>query len=394
VRSRPHRGSSQRGVRPNCGPSVATRTLVGPRRPTWGVPALSSVLLGLLGCSATEGLTVQPVVIRSGPGSLGGNRDAIARYYQTIFATMRDALRGGTRDSLAELRYLVQLHKKDEMVPFAREQIERFELLADGLEFELGLGELCEISLRTEKPATTTKQEFRFRMSGSPEHAIVLGGGDEDGVAFRVFVKMRDFAATGQFVETGHNLTLKVPDEHDLAGGKRLEIPFEVPGATPATTIREMLITVEMLPGVVRVDGRRLPVSQMARKRLSRSEVDRLPEAERLARGPSGYARCATYKALLYPEGYESIEKKPLVTLLEAIRRGDAKLFRHVFLATHFMPEKDREMATSRLIIWVRSGTGEQARVAMGCLRIMLRVDRSVTDRDAWLLWWNSRKPK
>ncbi len=345
-------------------------------------------------CTSPEALTIHSVVIRSDSGPLSPTAVGVEKYYRTIFATMRDALRGGTRDSLAELRYLLQIHKKEGMVSFAIEQMERFELLADGLEFELELGDLCDISLNTAKPTALSKLDFTFRMRGPGNEKVVLGGSDEDGVAFQVLLKMRDFDATGQFLETSQNLTLKVDDEHRLVDGKTLEIPFIVPGARAQTTIREILVTVAMLPGNVVVDGRRLPISQIAHERLSRREVERLPVAERLARGPSGYPHCDTYTSLFYPEGHESIAKKPLTTLLEAIRRGDAKLFRHVFLAAHFMPEKDHEKAMSRLIRWVRSGTAEQARVAMGSLRVLSRVDRPVTDRDAWLLWWKSRKPK
>ena len=48
----------------------------------------------------------------------------------------------------------------------------------------------------------------------------------------------------------------------------------------------------------------------------------------------------------------------------------------------------------TQLVGWVRTGTPDQGQVAMGALRVLSRQDIPVTDRRAWLRWWQVHKMK
>ena len=97
---------------------------------------------------------------------------------------------------------------------------------------------------------------------------------------------------------------------------------------------------------------------------------------------------------MLFPAGYESIQRAPLTTLVEALRRGEQEYARHLFLAAHFMPEDKRELAMKHLIQKIRfaSEADEMVPPSMGALRVLSREDLPVTDRRAWLLWWQNRE--
>ena len=365
----------------------------GRRRVPWPRAALwAGILPWIPGCTASEGLVISPVVIRSPDRPHDSNTRALESYYQTVFARMRDALHGGGADGLAELRYMIQLHKSDDMVEFAAKQMASFELLADGLEFELGMRSRCSIEMVTRSPHAHAAQEYRFRMRPiAGDRGVELGGSGSDTVRFQIHLEFRDFDAYGQHVDATHNLTRLVSENHELTIGNDLLIPFELPASRPQTVIRELKMTVEMLPSVVRIEDRAIPVSQITRQRQTRREVDALSDVDKLNRGVRGYVECCNYSVLLYPEGFENVERKPLKSMLVAMQRGTRDLFPYVFLSAHFMPEKDRETAMSRLIRWVRNGTPAQARAAMGSLRVLSREGISTADRDGWLLWWKTR---
>jgi hypothetical protein len=83
-----------------------------------------------------------------------------------------------------------------------------------------------------------------------------------------------------------------------------------------------------------------------------------------------------------------------MVTLVEALRRGEAKYARHVFLACHFMPATEREKAMELLVEKIRfaKDSDELARAAMGSLRLLSGQDIPVTDRRQWLVWWQTHR--
>ncbi|MEE2887332.1 MAG: hypothetical protein VX951_07855 [Planctomycetota bacterium] len=350
--------------------------------------ALVSAWLGLTACASGPDLRLERLVLESKPLPRGGSSEAVVAYYDAVFSKMRDALHSGGTEGLAELRFLIQQHKRDDMVGTAATRMRQFELLADGLQFELKLPELCSV-VRTDASAPVgATQKFAVRLRQNGERVLECGGTGDQEVVFRVVVRLRDFDSSGQFVEMEDSVPLRVKNRQRLTAGAELVLPFELPGAAPATVIREMAVRVELLPCVVSLDGHEVPVSQSGRKRLTPAEIAQLPPKDRLLYSTRGHTPCAVLDVLVYPKGYESVEKNPLATMREAQRRGDAKYFQHTFLAAHFMPTKDRDKAMAVLIQHVRNGTASQARVAMGALRLLSREEFEITERRAWLMWW------
>lgn len=356
----------------------------------WLVVCAALVLawLGLTACASGPDLRLGRLVLASKPLPRGGSSEAVVEYYDAVFSKMRDALHSGGVEGLAELRFLIQQHKRDDMVGTAATRMRQFELLADGLQLELELPELCKV-VRTDADAPVgATQKFALRLRQKGERVLECGGTDEQEVVFRVVVRLRDFDSSGQFVEMEDSVPLRVKKRQRLTAGAELVLPFELPGAAQATVIREMAVRVELLPCVVTLDGREVPVCQSGRKRLTPAETEQLLPKERFLYSTRGHTPCAVLDVLVYPKGYESVEKNPLVTMREAQRRGDAKYFQHTFLAAHFMPTKDRDKAMAVLMQHVRNGTASQARVAMGALRLLSREDIEITERRAWLIWW------
>ena len=93
-----------------------------------------------------------------------------------------------------------------------------------------------------------------------------------------------------------------------------------------------------------------------------------------------------------WPAGYEAIAKAPLVTLREALRRGDPAHFAHVFVAASFAGADERDAATALLIEQVRFGRQDQALVAMAALQVLTGAQLPSGDREAWLAWWQARR--
>lgn len=349
---------------------------------------LLTCLPGLTGCASDPGLNLGQLVIESKPLLGGGSSEAVAAYYNTVFSQMRDALRGGGSDGLIALRYLIQQHKRDDMVGTAADRMGQFELLAEGLEFELELPKLCRLVRTNPGDSVEVGQTFEFRLRQEGARVLELGGSGNHEIVLRVAVTVRDFDSSGEFMEMKAPLWLRVSERKRLTAGGELVLPFRLPAGAISTVIREMAVRVELQPCVVTLDGRDVPVSQIGRKRLTPQEIQRLSPKQRLLQTNTGSSGCAALDVLVYPKGYESVEKAPLTTMREAQRRGDAKYFKHTFLAAHFMPTKDRDKAMAVLIQHVRNGTASQARVAMGSLRVLSREDLGITERRAWLMWW------
>jgi hypothetical protein len=344
--------------------------------------------LVLVACASDPETGLGSVVIDPTPMVRAGSGDAVNAYYDTVFAQMRGAWRSGGLDGLKELRFLIKQHKRDEMVGTAAQRMSQFELLADGLEFDLQLPELCRIVHLNPSTSLDTAQKFELRLSQKGERVLECGGPGKQELVLRAVVTLRDFDVSGQFVEMEDSLPLRVSERKRLTGGAEMVLPFELPGARSEAVVRELVVRVELLPCLVTLDGRDVPVSQPGRNRMATEEVEKLSPKQRIAYSRSGFTHCAVLDVMSYPAGYEAIQKAPLATMREAQRRGDAKYFKHTFLAAHFMPPKDRDNAMGLLINHVRTGTASQARVAMGALRLLSGQDMGINERRAWLVWW------
>lgn len=334
-------------------------------------------------------MVVAPVLLPSAEAS-SADEGALQRYYDTIFASMRDALAGGSRDSLRELEFLLLQHHREGMWEGARPTMEQFALLAEGLKFELDLADMCSVEILTEQPIAQASQTYLFKMRASSRGNVLEFGGEEE-VVFRAFVESRDFDILGHFVESEASVLLRVDERQKLTGIETLELPFGLDGAPPDSVLRELKITVELLPCVVTLDGRKLPVSITS----NRAE-DPVESRQRKLRNDRQYAECCEFSTMLFPAGYESIQRAPMTTLVEALRRGGQQYARHIFLAAHFMPEEKREVAMKQLIEKIRfaGDADELVPASMGALRVLSRQDLPVTDRRAWLLWWQNREQK
>ena len=206
------------------------------------------ILSGLLaGCATEQGATSLPIVIPVGELPPNGDAGLLHQYYRSIFLHMRDALQGGTRESLRELRFLLLQHRREGMASFAQEQLERFELLADGLEFELDLPDHCSVVPDAARPKLHAPELFHFTVKAWEGRRLELGG--ERTVGIQVRVKARDFDMTGQFLESSQAITLEVPEHTELFDGQELDLKFKLPAAPPHTVMRDLRIVVEMLPG-------------------------------------------------------------------------------------------------------------------------------------------------
>lgn len=376
------------------------------RRPAPGVGAAllpGPCALLLVGCAqlfvscaqqAPVGGTV--VVPLSGePGLPAAQAGTVQAYYQSVFAQMRAALRGRDRAGLEELAYLLQQHDRPDMPSFARTQLEQYRILAQAMEFELGLPGLCVI--RDEQPGLHLHATHRFSFlmrpgPGTPRIGLGLGG---DALpTFQAVLRVRDFDVLGEYREQEDTRPLQLERSIRLTPGEELQLGFDLPAAATHVVVREVQLRIELLPCVLQVGDQRLPIGRTGRARAGREDLARLEAASRLRRGVSGYTSCGERSLLLYPEGYEKIQAAPLEVLRIALRRGGERVWRHIFLAAHFLPVAQRETAMALLIDKVRTGAGTDTKVAMGALRLLSQEDIAVTDRGAWLRWWQRRIPK
>lgn len=369
-------------------PNERSRRFPRPGRMRW----VGAVLL-LAGCAASPpvGATAGPVVIPLDNFDAEGSSETVLAYYGNVFTQMRGALEGGTREGLAELRYLLAQHQREDTIEWARRQMEQFELLAEGLDFELGLDARSSVR-RLGSGSAHEAQRFQFRFQPLPAEAgLTFGSSGDQPVTFRAVLDVRDFDVLGDHAHVETAIALPTRGEVRVTADRPLLIEFDVPPARAHVVVRELLVRIEILPCVLRVDGRRTPVGRLARPAMTADQVEALAPSTRLRRGANGFTPCKLHKEMLYPEGVASVQKSPFDTLCHALRGGDPRFFRHVFLASHFMPEKQREEAIRLLIDQLRLGQPDAARVTMGALRLLTRSDIAVTDRQAWLEWWDER---
>lgn len=332
-------------------------------------PSLSLLGLGLWGCSVFGGGggapgDQRPVVVPLTGGGQAGPEGNLNAYYRSVFAQLKGAYRD--RDSKA-LRHVLAQHQRDDLPAHVSNMLSQFEILAGGVEFELGLGKRGRI-LPVE-PLRPLNEEQRFRLvltSATEGPETQLGGGRHElPCSFLCTMKVREHGVLGERRDYRSSKLLPLEDLHTLAADSALTVEFGVPASDGEVTIRETHLEVELLPCKVRIDGRPTPIRRTT---------------------------CARLVSMAYPPNHGPIQQAPLRTMSEALRRGSRKYFRHVVLAAHFMPEKDAEQAMVLLVRKLRVGTPDQARVAMVSLRILSGQDLGVTDRQVWLRWWEHHK--
>lgn len=323
---------------------------------------------GLIGCSVFGGgddiTNAGPVVIPLTGGGSTGPESNLNAYYRSVF----DQLKAAYRDRDPEtLRHLLAQHQRSDLPNHISGLLGQFQVLAGAVEFELALARRGRILPMEPARSLSEPQPFRLVLYGQPGGPkIELGGGrNQLPCSFLCTMQLTEYGVLGERREYRTSKLLPLEELHTLSADRALTVEFSVPASPGEVAIREAHLMVELLPCKVQIDGRATPIRRTT---------------------------CGTAVSESYPPNHAPIQRAPLKSLGEALRRGSRKYFRHVILAAHFMPAEDREQAMVLLARKVRVGTTDQARVAMVGLRIVSGQDLEVTDRQVWLQWWEHYK--
>lgn len=347
--------------------------------------AVLALSLGLGACVTTivegeaselDAVDLTPVVIPLGEQGDTGAVGPVGQYYESVILQMQEALaeagepppEGGSpadriRGAWMRLQSLLATHDRAGAPEWAQARFGHFHAAAAGLELELHLVESSRVELAHGAVPIGAPLEFALRAPGLPGREIELGRNGTR-LSFLATVTLADHDALGGTTKHRQSHILR-PEGAVLDAEHPLELPFGAVLEAGNTAIREVVVEVELLPGVVGIEGIDAPVHRVL---------------------------LARQRDLTYPRGVGVIRAKPLATLRAAVRLGDERYFRHQFLAAHFMPEPEQRPAAEALIGQVRLGTALQARAAMASLREMTGAAVPVGDRDAWLRWWQQRR--
>jgi len=334
--------------------------------------APSLFLLGLTaaGCSGLGGdgsdtAGQRPVVIPlTGVDGQTGPEQNLNAYYRSVFGQLKAAYRD--RDSQT-LRHLLGQHQRSDLPAHITRLLEQFEVLAGGVEFERALGKRSRILLVEPARPLSESQRFRLVLTGESDGPVIELGGRRSQLpcSFLCTLKIKEHGVLGERREYRTSKVLPVEHLYRLSANSSLTLQFEAPASTGEVAIREVHLMMELLTCKVRIAGRPTPIRRTT---------------------------CGTMVSRAYPPNHGPIQRAPLKTMGEALRRGSRKYFRHVVLAAHFMPAEDAEQAMVLLVRKLRVGTKDQARVAMVGLQILSGQDLGVTDRQIWLRWWERHK--
>jgi len=318
-----------------------------------------------------------PQAIPLGAGPVDEHVRPLLELYQRVLERLEEAV--GERD-LPAVSALLDGYERAQLPEWLRDRLRGYRAIAHGLAFARhaatsatlrlvaaggeGVPAAPALELASPPPlGEPLRLEFALPSSGE---AARLGGRDEaDPIGFAIAITIEDLYVDGG-TRTHKNHGLLWADRTvELAGDAvfRQPIALEVPGGDAVQ--RTMHVRIDLMPGYVHVAGRRAPVL---------------------------HTTVAATSFTQWPRGHEAIARAPLATLREAIRRGDAAHFPHVFLGASFTRGADRELALGLLIDLVRLGTEAQAAVAMAALRHLTGVTQALGDREAWLAWWQLRR--
>ena len=343
-----------------------------------------SVAVAVSGCVTTAVeddpvATAVPVVIDVPVAPTGTDR-TLVEFYDSVLAQLHEDHQD--RDQ-ARLRSLVESYLRAGVPEWARQRLEGFRALAFGLQFELHAAQHTRLETASavlidgasDRSTTASASapdsigeavDYLLVLPAPPDGPWYLGGrGDRDPVSFRFALVIREHFLDGseKRIEDAEVVQLDVALE---LATESLRLPVRLDLGASEAVHREVQITVELLPGYLQVGEMRAPVRR---------------------------TQLATGLARQWPKGHEAIRKAPLLTLQNAMKLGDRAHFKHVRLAAEFAPREQRTEVENALMEWVRIGRADQALVAMAALHaIEPQATASVGDRDAWLLWWESRR--
>lgn len=332
-----------------------------------GRTVVAGLLLGAGGCVSSRietpapvAAAAAPVIVPLAPQQQGSG--AADRYYQDVVRQLREA--AAERD-LERLRRLLEIHRRAAAPQWAKDRMDRFEELTDGLEFELAAARGARLQLVGEPPPIGEPVAAELRLGLPDGPAAVLAGRDEDlPAAFEIRFTVVDRGVGGTRWERRSSSVLRLERKVRL-DREEVRLPFRLELDAGSAVIRQVRIEADLLPGGVELGGRIVPHQRVMLAKLT---------------------------AMFYPANYRPIRVKPLLTLRRALRIGQARYFPHVLLAAHFMPEADRQAAIELLIEVVRLGRPAQVRVAMAALRELVPQSAVLVTREDWLRWWGRRK--
>jgi hypothetical protein len=306
-----------------------------------------------------------PIVIGDPAAPVDDQQRMLLDLYHSVLGRMQAAVADRDVDALGGL---LEAYDRPGLPDPLRGRLDGYQALRCGLAFErhaLAAASLAAVDLAADANASSRRRwELVLPATANP---VRLGGrDDEDPLGFAVEVTVDDLFVDGSRHRTNTQDFAWLPAAVDLIGDNVVRVPIELDLPIAADAVRrEVHVRIDLMPGYVFSEGRRAPVQ----------------------RTPLG-AVAATH----WPVGHELVRAKPLVTLREAIRRGDAAHFRHLFLAALFVPTEERDTAMALLIEQVRYARAAPAQVAMAALRELSGVDCPLGDREAWLAWWQTRR--
>ena len=308
-----------------------------------------------------------------------GADPALAEFYGSVMAQLQEAHQG--RD-FARMRLLVDTYLVDYAPEWAVPRLVGFRDLSYGLQFESHAASNATLvqaassapeateSAPTDTPLAADSigapLEFELRIASPPDGPWRLGGEAEaDPIAFRVTLVIQERFLDGSTRRIEDAEVVRLGATVEL-GTEPLVLPVRIDLGPSLCARRDVDITAELMPGYVQNGDARAPVR---------------------------FTRLCQSKATQWPKGHESVRKAPLAALRKAMEPGERDRFLQARLAAEFAPPADRPAVADLLMQWVRLGTPQQALVAMATLAsIDPSAKAPLGDRDAWLLWWESRR--
>ncbi|MBL9079876.1 MAG: hypothetical protein JNL08_20425 [Planctomycetes bacterium] len=300
--------------------------------------------------------------------TVGADQTLLFEFYGSLFQRLQAAV--DDRDRV-QLEALLAAYDRPDLPPRIAEVVRGYGAVARALRWQEHLLATATLALPPADggapAAPVLGQRFSFDLTlPAPPMPVRLGGrGDDDACGFAVAITLDDTFVDGSTRSTHTQEFAWLPEACAFAGGEPLVVPIELDVAAGFAVRRVVHLRVDLMPGHVEVEGARAPVQRTG---------------------------IAAATLTLWPAGHEAIARAPLATLREALRRGDAAHFAHVFVAACFVPAADRDAATDLLVEQVRFGRQEQALVAMAALQEVTGVRLPAGDRDAWLAWWQARR--
>lgn len=342
------------------------------------VPALAAAMVAAAGCVTTYedapfvDVKTPAVAASSLTIPFGAEVAAEQRLLYDFYNSVLQRLQGAVEDrDPAQVDALLQAYRRPGLPPHLQEVLRGYSAMAAGLRFQQHAVANARLALappadgQPAEPPLGAPCTFELTLP-RPTGDVRLGGRDDDDpCGFAVAVTLDDTFVDGSTRSTHTEDFVWLPAAFAFADGEPLVLPIGIDVPASDSVRRVVHLRVDLMPGYVRIAGERVPLQRTAIGALSLTQ---------------------------WPAGYEAVAKAPLLTLREALRRGDPAHFAHVFVAASFVRGADREPAIALLIEQVRFGRQDQALVATAALQTLTGATLPVGDRQAWLAWWQARR--